>query len=186
MQEDISTLPPGTRDITFAAPKSVSVLMALLPADDERSSKLFDSHDIAVDDTVAWLGKEAAFARSGPAFLDCQGLRCHVVRHHSTVTRQPHVHSHILVEPTVLGLDDRLHPLDWATFDHAMVAAPALYLARLRRELVNELGVTWSRDHHESEWGIVGIPDRLLAEWSDATCVLPGLPQTVAVSRSAR
>ncbi|MEO6083486.1 MAG: relaxase domain-containing protein [Umezawaea sp.] len=147
MQEDISTLPPGTRDITFATPKSVSVLMALLPADDERSSELFDSHDIAVEDIVAWLGKEAAFARSGPALL---------------------------------------HPLDWTAVDHAMVAAPAIYLARLRRELVNRLGVTWSRDHRESEWEIEGIPDRLLAEWSDTTCVLPGLPQTVAVGRSAR
>lgn len=174
-------MPSGTRDLTFPAPKSVSVLMALLPAEDERTTKLFASHDTAVNETIAWISKEAAFARSGPAFLDTTGLSTQVIRHHSTINQQPHLHSHVLVAPEVVGLDDRIHRLDWPSVDQAMVAAPALYRARLRNLLTSELGASWSRHRHESEWEITGLPEELLARWSDTTCFLPGVPQTIAV-----
>jgi hypothetical protein len=41
------TVPPGTRDVVFAAPKSVSVLMAILPPDNELGA-LLTGHEAAV------------------------------------------------------------------------------------------------------------------------------------------
>ncbi|GAA0591176.1 hypothetical protein GCM10010174_02820 [Kutzneria viridogrisea] len=176
-----STLPPCTRDITFAAPKSVSVLMALLPPEDSRLGALLTGHEAALANVLDWLDKEGAFALSGPAVLDCRGLDTAVVQHISSVGQQPHLHTHVLVEPTVTGVDGRTYPVDWNTLDQVLVAAGAMYLAVLRHNLVHTLGVTWTRDHHESKWEIAGIPDTLMTRWSDTTCALAAIPQTQAV-----
>jgi hypothetical protein len=118
---------------------------------------------------------------SGPAILDCQGLDVSVVQHFSSAGQQPHIHTHILVKPTVTGLDGCTYPLHWATLDQALVAAGALYLAALRHNLVDTHGVAWTRDHHESEWQISGIPDSLMTLWPDTICALPAIPQIQAV-----
>jgi conjugative relaxase-like TrwC/TraI family protein len=175
------TVPPGTRDITFAAPKSVSALMALLPPEDRRLGTVFASHEAALAATLSWLDKEAAFARSGPATLDCRGLNTTVILHFSSANQQPHIHSHVLVEPTVAGVDGRTYPVDWDTLDQALVAGSPLYMATLRHNLVESLGVTWTREHHESKWQMTGIPDAVLAQWPDTTCAFPTIPQTLAV-----
>jgi conjugative relaxase-like TrwC/TraI family protein len=174
-------VPSGTRDITFAAPKSVSVLMAILSPEGEQLDAVFAGHEAALGATLSWLDKEAAFARSGPATLDCQGLNTIVVSHFSSANQQPHIHAHVLVGPTVTGVDHRTYPVDWDTLDQALVAASPLYMAALRRNLVESLGVTWTHEHHESKWQIAGVPDALLAEWPDTTCAFPGIPQTLAV-----
>lgn len=174
------TVPTGTRDIVFAAPKSVSVLMALLPQD-SRLGALLTGHEAALADILGWLDKEAAFGLSGPAVLDCRGLDTSVVQHVSSSGQEPHLHAHILVKPTVTGLDGRTYPVDWDTLDQALVAAGSIYMAALRHNLVDTLGVTWTQDHHESKWQITGIPDALMAKWSDTTCVLATIPQTQAV-----
>ncbi|KAA2261517.1 relaxase domain-containing protein [Solihabitans fulvus] len=179
--QDALTVPSGIRDITFAAPKSVSVLMALLSPEDYGPGAVFTGHEAALADTLSWLDKEAAFARSGPAFLDCRGLNTTVVLHFASVSQQPHIHAHVLVEPSVTGMDGRTYPVDWGTLDQALAAASSLYLAALRHNLVESLGVTWTRDHHESEWQIVGILDTLLAVWPDTTCAFPSIPQTLVV-----
>lgn len=168
-------VPPGTRDITFAAPKSVSALMALMPPDDDRFDLIFASHDRAVRETIAWLDKEAAFAKDGPASLDCKGLQSSLARHFSTPMEQPHIHTHVLVKPTVIGLNGRAYPLHWEVLQEAMVAAPAMFMAVLRGQLSEKLGIRWNSAHHERDWELVGIPDDLLAKWSDTTCNLPGI-----------
>lgn len=174
------TVPPGTRDITFAAPKSVSALMVVLSPEDDRPGAVFASHEAALADTLSWLDKETIFARSGPATLDCLGLNTTAVLHFSSANQQPHIHAHVLVEPTVTGVDRRTYPVDWDTLDQALVAARSLYMAALRHNLVESLGVTWTQEHHESKWQIAGIPDALLAQWPDTTCAFPSIPQTPA------
>ncbi|MFB9904256.1 relaxase domain-containing protein [Allokutzneria oryzae] len=182
-EQNTPTVPPGTRDITFAAPKSVSALMALLPPEDHRLGAVIAGHEAALADTLSWLDEEAAFARSEPAKLDCRGLNTTVVLHFSSANQQPHIHTHVLVGPTVTGVDGRTYPVDWDTLDQALVAALPLYMAVLRHNLVESLTVTWARDHHESKWQIAGIPDALLAQWPDTSCAFPAIPQTLAAAR---
>ncbi|MGY6653635.1 relaxase domain-containing protein [Amycolatopsis sp. TRM77291] len=176
-----AAVPPGTRDITLAAPKSVSALLALLSPDDDKLSAVIAGHEAAVTDTLRWLDEKAAFARSGPAMLDCQGLNTMVVPHFSSSGRQPHIHAHVLVEPTVTGLDGRAYPVDWGTLDQALAVASPLYMGALRRNLVDSLGVSWNSEHHESKWQIDGIPEALLSGWPDTTCTLRAIPQTLVV-----
>ncbi|MFI5563360.1 relaxase domain-containing protein [Amycolatopsis japonica] len=174
-------VPPGTRDITLAAPKSVSALLALLSPDDDKLGAVIAGHEAAVTDTLRWLDEKAAFARSGPVMLDCQGLNTMVVPHFSSSGRQPHIHAHVLVEPTVTGLDGRAYPVDWGTLDQALAVASPLYMGALRRNLVDSLGVNWNSEHHESKWQIDGIPEALLSGWPDTTCTLHAIPQTLVV-----
>jgi conjugative relaxase-like TrwC/TraI family protein len=50
-------------DLTFSAPKSVSVLFAVV--DDRVSAALLDAHERAVDAALAYLEREACFTRRG-------------------------------------------------------------------------------------------------------------------------
>jgi hypothetical protein len=167
----------GTRDFTFAVPKSVSIMMAILPVDDPRSNALIGCHDAALHEILRWLDEEAAFARSGPAYLDSQGLKTNIMRHFGSASRQPHLHSHVLVEPTVTGLDGHDYPLDWSTLDQVLVLAAVKYLAALRDHLTRRLGVRWTNGHRND---IVGLPAPLLQQWTDTGCALAGIPQTIA------
>lgn len=155
--------------------------MALLSPEDDRLGAVFTGHEAALADTLSWLDKEAAFARSGPATLDCRGLNTTVVLHFSSADQQPHIHAHVLVEPTVTAMDGRTYPVDWDTLDQALVVASPLYMGALRHNLVESLGVTWTREHHESKWQIAGIPESLLSQWPDTSCTLPAIPQSLVV-----
>ncbi|MHB1571020.1 MAG: MobF family relaxase, partial [Solirubrobacteraceae bacterium] len=52
-------------DLTFSAPKSVSVLLAI--GDDELSAALVDAHERAVDAALGYLEREACWTRRGHA-----------------------------------------------------------------------------------------------------------------------
>ncbi|UMP03407.1 relaxase domain-containing protein [Amycolatopsis sp. EV170708-02-1] len=166
-------VPPGARDITLAAPKSVSVPASFLSPEDERLNAVFTGHESAVLDVLSWLDENAAFAHSGTDTFGCRGLNTMVVLHTSSARRHPHIHSHVLVDPTVTGMDGRPYPVDWDVFEQALIAAAPLYRASLRHNLVQSLGVTWTRDHHGSEWQIAGVPEALLFQWPDTTCDFP-------------
>jgi len=50
-------------DLTFSAPKSVSVLFAI--ADQQTSAALMEAHQVAVDAAFAYVEREACFTRRG-------------------------------------------------------------------------------------------------------------------------
>ncbi len=131
-------------DLTFSAPKSVSVLFGI--GDDALRRAIRDAHDDAVGEALGYLEREAAVTRRGPGGVHViagRGLIGAAFRHRTSRAGDPQLHTHVLVANLVLGADGR-----WSTLDGRRIYAHAktagyLYEARLRSLLTRELGVSW-------------------------------------------
>src|SRR4051794_27419947 len=131
-------------DLTFSAPKSVSLLFGI--GDDHMRAVLRDAHDRAVRDAFGYLERHAAVTRRGPAGVHAisgNGFVGAAFRHRTSRAGDPQLHTHLLVANLTLGADGR-----WSTLDARRIYAHAktagyLYEARLRGLLTRELGVEW-------------------------------------------
>ena len=84
-------------DLTFSAPKSVSVLFAVAPA--EVSAALVDAHEEAVRAALGYLEREAAFVRRGHGgvhFEHAGGLIAAAYRHRMSRALDPQLHTHVV------------------------------------------------------------------------------------------
>jgi conjugative relaxase-like TrwC/TraI family protein len=135
-------------DLTFSAPKSVSLLFAL--GDEQVSGATRDAHDRAVGQALGFLEAEAARVRRGHDGLVVEpaaGLVAAGFRHRSSRAGDPQLHTHVLVANVGRGPDGRWSALDArAVFTHGKTAS-LLYQAALRAELTRTLGVTWAPVH---------------------------------------
>ena len=131
-------------DLTFSAPKSVSVLFGV--GDEELRGAIQDAHDQAVRDALAYVEREAGVTRrgaGGAVVIAGRGLIGAAFRHRTSRAGDPQLHTHVLVANLVLGADGR-----WGTLDGRRIYAHAktagyLYEHRLRALLTRELGVEW-------------------------------------------
>ncbi|MGH2930007.1 MAG: MobF family relaxase, partial [Solirubrobacteraceae bacterium] len=140
----------GTRvcgyDLTFAAPKSVSVLLGLGGGDVART--VAAAHSTAVAQALDYVSAHALAARRGPReeryLVGTEGAIGASFAHGLSRTLDPHLHTHVVVANLAHGVDGRWTAIDgrglWA---HAR-AAGALYDAHLRHELGSRLGLAWS------------------------------------------
>jgi conjugative relaxase-like TrwC/TraI family protein len=154
-------------DLTFSAPKSVSVLFAI--GDGETSRALVDAHEEAVGAAVGYLEREACRVRrgrGGRVELDADGLVAAAYRHRMSRAGQPQLHTHVVAANLALGSDGRWSALHgYPIFRHAK-AAGSLYQAHLRAAVRERL--PWAR------WGEVrkgmaeleGVPGGVLAHFS--------------------
>ena len=138
-----ATRVPGF-DVTFSAPKSVSVLFGI--GDDAMRATIRRAHETAVRDAFGYLERQAAVARRGPAgriSVRGHGLVAAAFRHRTSRGCDPQLHTHVLVANLVLADDGR-----WSALDSRRLYAYAkttgyLYEARLRAELTRDLGFAW-------------------------------------------
>ncbi len=153
-------------DLTFSAPKSVSVLFGI--GDDELRAVLRDAHDRAVIDALGYMEREAAVTRRGPAGahgIVGNGLVAAAFRHRTSRAGDPQLHTHVLVANLTLGADGQ-----WSTLDGRRIYAHAktagyLYEARLRSLLTHALGVEWTPVRNGIA-DIVGVPATVLRAFS--------------------
>ncbi|HEX8741505.1 MAG TPA: MobF family relaxase [Thermoleophilaceae bacterium] len=139
----------GTRvpgfDLTFSAPKSVSVVFGL--ADEGVSAQVCGAHETAVDAALAYIERQAAVARRGAGGAESvagNGFLGAAFRHRSSRAGDPHLHTHVLVANMTKGPDGRWTALDARRlYAHAKTAG-YLYQAQLRAELSRRLGVEWT------------------------------------------
>ncbi len=130
-------------DLTFSAPKSVSLLWALGGA--EAASEVKAAHREAVGAALSYMQREACWTRRGAGgseFLKGDGYLAAAYRHRSSRNGDPQLHTHVLVANATRadGRWTRLyHP---AIYDHATTAS-YIYEAHLRHELTRRLGVEW-------------------------------------------
>ncbi len=132
-------------DLTFAAPKSVSLCFALGDAAGAEQVRL--AHESAVAAAVGYLEREAITARRGSGddrhSIAVDGVIGAAFLHRTSRAPDPHLHTHVVVANVVTGSDGR-----WSAFDarglyaHARTAG-ALYQAQLRHELRRRLGLEW-------------------------------------------
>jgi conjugative relaxase-like TrwC/TraI family protein len=153
-------------DVTFSAPKSVSVIFGI--ADDRVRAEVLRAHERAVEDAFGYLERHAAVSRRGRGGHEAvrgEGLLAASFRHRTSRAGDPQLHTHVLIANVTRGEDGRWRSLDGRRlYAHAKTAG-YLYEARLRAELTRALGVAW----HQPRNGIsdlVGVPRDVLRAFS--------------------
>jgi conjugative relaxase-like TrwC/TraI family protein len=173
-------------DLTFSAPKSVSLLWAL--GEEQTSAAVRDAHERSIDAALAYLEREACWARrgrGGAQFVQGSGYLAAAYRHRTSRAGDPQLHTHVLVANATKGPDGRWtrlhHP---SIYDHAKTAG-YLYEAQLRHELTRGLGVEWQEVHN----GIAELQyfeDHQLREFSTRRAEILAAAGGPNASRAAR
>ena len=153
-------------DLTFSAPKSVSVLFAL--GGEEVARRVIDAHREAVESAVRYLEHHAVSAtrRHGPTreVVATSGLVGGLFTHAVNRNLDPHLHSHVVVANMVHGIDGRWSACDWRGLAAHRAAAAAVYEAHVRALLTADLGVRWHQFPTPTAAGTVIAPPARAAE----------------------
>jgi conjugative relaxase-like TrwC/TraI family protein len=131
-------------DLTFAAPKSVSVLAAV--GDEVVRSAVLDAHARGVRAGLDYLEREACFVRrgrNGVTVLPAEGFVGALYVHEMARSGDPHLHAHLVIANRVRGEDGRWSAPDMRpVYAHAKTAG-TIADAVMRAELSRSLGVEW-------------------------------------------
>jgi len=152
-------------DLTFCAPKSVSIVWALGDAEARRAAR--EAHEAAVDAALAYVERHACWSRRGRNGIEQVrggGFIGAAFRHRTSRAGDPHLHTHVLVANATRS-DDGWGALDGRhLFFHAKTGG-YLYQAQLRAELTRRLGVRWTPVRHGCA-EIQGIPPEVLRRFA--------------------
>jgi len=153
-------------DLTFSAPKSVSVLYAV--GDEDVRRAVVDAHEQAVEQALGYLEREAVQVRRGRGGWLKEhggGLVAGAYRHRTSRAGDPQLHTHVVAANMARGADGRWTALHAAPlYTHAKTAG-YLYQSALRDELTIELGVRWGAVSRGSA-EISGVPSGVLEHFS--------------------
>ena len=153
-------------DLTFRAPKSVSLLHAL--GDKEASNEVVSAHDAAVAAALDYLERQASAARrgkGGKTRIASKGFVAAGFRHRSSRAGDPLLHTHVLVANLVKGEDGKWGALDARQIYLQAKTAGYLYQAQLRYELTRRLGLEWTSVRNGAA-DIAGIPRSVIRAFS--------------------
>jgi conjugative relaxase-like TrwC/TraI family protein len=132
-------------DLTFCAPKSVSLLQALAPR--EIAHEAGAGHDAAVAEASAYLSRQAIVVRRGAGgslrLLPSTGMVAGDFRHLTSRALDPHLHTHVVAANVAQGVDGTWSAADGRRVFAHLRAAGSVYQARLRWELSTRLGAAW-------------------------------------------
>ena len=169
--------PPATRhavvgfDLTFTAPKSVSVLWAL--ADDAIRTHAYGAHRAALAATLEFVERKVVRTRVGEAGqrqVGTRGMIAAAFDHWDTRAGDPNLHTHVVVANKVQGPDGAWRSLDGRTVHAAVVTVSELYDTLLADELARRLPVEWSMrergPRRNPAFEVAGIGEDLLGEFS--------------------
>jgi conjugative relaxase-like TrwC/TraI family protein/excisionase family DNA binding protein len=131
-------------DLTFSAPKSVSLTWAL--GGHPAATEVAAAHRASVEAAMTYMQQAACWTRRGKGgheFLHGNGFLAAAYTHRSSRAGDAQLHTHVLIANATRGPDGRwtrlYHP---AIYDHAKTAG-YIYEAHLRHELTQRLGVRW-------------------------------------------
>ncbi|BBZ40621.1 MobF family relaxase [Mycobacterium conspicuum] len=158
-------------DLTFAAPKSVSLLRAL--TDDRAEKAMQVAHQRAVSAAMDYLHQHAGYTRvHNPltGMKDLQrlpGLVAIAYQHETSRCGDPHLHTHVIVPNRQARADGALVSLDSKSLFHEAKAAGVIYQAVLRHELHAELMLEWAAvDPFTGMAEIAAVPKQSIRAWS--------------------
>ena len=135
-------------DLTFSAPKSVSVLFAV--GEPALAGALVEAHESAVDAALGYLEREACRVRRGRGGVRREvgeGFVAAAYRHRMSRAEDPQLHTHVVAANMARGADGRWTALDATPIYQHAKAAGCLYQAHLRAAVRERL--PWVR------WGPV-------------------------------
>jgi Ti-type conjugative transfer relaxase TraA len=152
-------------DLTFRAPKSVSLLYGI--GDPSVSAAAREAHDDAVREALGYLEREACWTRRGTGgteHLRGDGFVAAAFRHRTSRAGDPTLHTHVVLA-NVTHADGRWSALDSRQLYRHAKTAGYLYQAALRAHLSVSLGVSWEVVHHGTA-DITGVPRRVIEHFS--------------------
>ena len=155
---------PG-RDLTFSAPKSVS-LAALVGGDD----RIVGAHDRAVAGALDWFERNAAEtrmqepgsgpgqARAGGRMVRAGGQKTVIAtfRHDTSRNLDPALHTHSVIANMLLGPDGKWRTMANERLYASKMALGALYRNALASEL-GKLGYSIEKTHTDGRFEIAGV-----------------------------
>jgi conjugative relaxase-like TrwC/TraI family protein len=153
-------------DLTFSAPKTVSVLWS--QADPETRARLQAAHAAAVASTLDLLERTVAYTRSGKGgrHWERTPIVAAVFEHGTSRALDPQLHSHALVLNLAQRRNGRTGALESSEFFAVKMGLGAHYQAFLADRLHRDLGVA--------------------IEWTGQTFRLPQVPQALSDEMSKR
>lgn len=161
--------PPGKEhnpgwDLTFSAPKSVSVFWA--QADEATRQRLQELHEQAVTATLDYLAETAYFSRRGRGGRRLERVEpvFALFRHGTSRAEDPQLHTHALALNLGLCGDAWTGAVAGSHFYDQKMALGALYRAELAHQLQMELGLEVRR--HRTAFELVGVSQALIQECS--------------------
>src|SRR5450432_3158818 len=157
-------------DLTFSAPKSVSVLWALGGA--TAQTQVAQAHRAAVNAAISYLDTHAALSRRGTDGVEqirTGGFAAALFDHRTSRAGDPQLHTHALVPNKLLCADGVWRTIDGHELFHHKKAAGVLYQAALRAELHSRLGVVFDAPSAHGQAEILGVPKEVMAAWSKRT-----------------
>lgn len=157
-------------DLTFNAPKSVSVLFS--QSDPKFRQVLQEAHASAVKAALEYIQQSAGQVRLGRDGVDVlsAGLIVACFEHSSARLEpgqsvpDPHLHTHSVVVNAGVTKDGRTATLDSREILRHKMAGGVLYRAELFRQLERRLGLVADRDGKFCE--LRGVPKELVEEFS--------------------
>jgi len=159
-------------DLTFAAPKSVSVIRAL-KADDVVSKGIADAHTTALAEAMEYLAVHAGYTRvhnpltEQKDLVHLPGLVAVAYQHETSRCGDPHLHTHVIVPNRQARAAGVLVSIDGTSLFHEAKAAGVIYQATLRRELHRSLGFEWEPvDPHTGMAELAGVDRTTITAWS--------------------
>ena len=154
------------RDLTFSAPKSVS-LAALVGGD----GRIVEAHDRAVARTLAWIEKNAAETRMKDsetgrmARAGNQKIVAATFRHDTSRNLDPQLHTHAVLANMVRGNDGK-----WRSMaNEGLYARQKLIGMLYRSELaagLSRLGYGIEKTHADGRFEIAGVPREVIEAFS--------------------
>jgi conjugative relaxase-like TrwC/TraI family protein len=136
-------------DLTFRAPKSVSLLYGL--GGFQTAGHARAAHEQAITAALDYLERHAALVSRGHARgrqERASGLMAAAFQHRTSRAGDPLLHTHVLVANLGQGSDGRWTALDGRPLYRHAKTAGYLYQAVLRAELTRRIGVAWGPVHN--------------------------------------
>jgi conjugative relaxase-like TrwC/TraI family protein len=165
-------------DLTFCAPKSVSLIRALR-GDEVADKAVLAAHTAAIAEALEYLAAHAGYTRvHNPAtnqkdLVRLPGLVAIAYQHETSRAGDPHLHTHVLVANRQARADGKLVSVDGTSLYHEARAAGVIYQATLRRELHRLLGLEWAPiDPATGMAELAGIDVACISAWSQRSSAL--------------
>ncbi len=165
-------------DLTFCAPKSVSLIRALR-ADGVADKSVAVAHTTAINEAMEYLAQHAGYTRvHNPVtgekdLVRLPGLVAIAYQHETSRAGDPHLHTHVIVPNRQARHDGQLVSIDGTSLYHEARAAGVIYQATLRRELHRLLGVEWTvADPATGMAEVAGITRETITAWSQRSTQL--------------
>lgn len=169
-------------DLTFSAPKSVSILWAR--ADTAGRAQILAAIDKAVAVGMDYIGEQAAWVGRGKYHRRAQGLVAADYVHATSRALDPQVHHHVVVANMAESPAGNVMALDGRPFFAHVKTAGYLAAAELRHELSSTVGVEWEAVERGLA-DVAGVSEAAIAEMSKRSSEIDEYAEAMALDSVA-